>query len=201
MRVWKDLGLGAGLAQTRTERLGHPYTASVPSPVPGFLNLEVDGLVNLAHGERTVYALASWTTAISNRFDIVVSGGPAFIEVDQDLPVATPVLAPTGIQTLIVSTTRVSESTTGFHATLDFDYVFGQRAGLGALILYAGFDRYAGWDSIDDRRRPSNSRRAAGEAVIQRQPWRPVETSRSEGQERKERPARPRSSPPWRPQA
>src|SRR6187455_2972816 len=34
VRVWKDLALGAGLAKTRTERLGHPYTASVPSPVP-----------------------------------------------------------------------------------------------------------------------------------------------------------------------
>lgn len=135
VRVWKNVALGAGLSRIRTEKLAHPYTATVPQP--SGQNVVFSGVAaNTVHGERTVYALASWTATISNRFDVVLSAGPAFFDVEQDVPTATTVTAPNGLRVLTVSSTKLSESATGFHAGLDLDYVFARRAGLGILMRY-----------------------------------------------------------------
>jgi hypothetical protein len=105
--------------------------------VTGRLNLPSSGVAsNLAHGERSVYALASWTAMISDRFDVVFSGGPVFFDVRQGLPNATAAQSPAQGPVLFVTNTEFSESTTGLHIGMDLDYVFGRRAGLGALIRY-----------------------------------------------------------------
>ena len=138
VRIWKRISLGGGLSRTRTERLGHPYTASVPPPSPGLLNIPSSGVAGgLAHSERNAYALIAWTAPVSNRFDVVVSGGPAFLELEQDLPELSTVTGPLGGTLLVIRRGSVTESTTGFHVGVDFDYVFGRRAGGGVLVRYA----------------------------------------------------------------
>jgi hypothetical protein len=91
----------------------------------------------MAHGEKAVYALASWTTAVTNRFDVGLSGGPMFFDVEQDLPLVTPITTPVGGQSITISRTRVSESATGVHFGLNLDYTFAHRAGAGVLIRYS----------------------------------------------------------------
>jgi hypothetical protein len=137
VRVWRSVAFGAGFSRIRTEKLAHPYTASVPPPPPGLFNAEFEGSVgDVSHGERTAYGLVSWTATVSDRFDVVFSGGPAFFEVEQDLPSAAPVVAPNGLVVLTLSKSRLSKSTTGFHLGLDLDYVWARRAGAGILLRY-----------------------------------------------------------------
>ena len=106
--------------------------------MPGRLNLPINDVVTgMVHGESAVYALVSWTTAVSDRFDVVLSGGPMFFDVEQDLPNVTVITTPNGGQGLIVSKTRLSESATGLHVGLNLDYTFNHLAGAGILMRYS----------------------------------------------------------------
>ena len=136
--VWRQLGIGIGFSNI-TDELGHPYEAAVPWPIPGRLNIPASGSVaQLTHQERATYAIVSWTAPVSNRFDVVFSGGPAFFNVKQDLPTATPGFEPTsGLPVVFVGEREFSESTTGFFAGMDLDYLWGARAGLGVALRYS----------------------------------------------------------------
>lgn len=136
--MWKNAGLGAGVYRTSTDRLNHPYTASIPSPQLGRLNTDVTSVTpQMVHAERAAYLLATWTTRVTDRFDMVFSGGPMFFELEQELPEATPVAAPNGAQALVITPAAHTKSTTGFHLGMDLDYVFARRAGGGILIRYS----------------------------------------------------------------
>ena len=138
VRLWKGLSLGAGYSRTREEHLGPQYTASVPPPRPGLLNIETNGTINgLTHRESSTYAFASWTMPVTDRFDVIVSGGPTFFDVKQHLPALEVGIGPTGGTVLFVSTTPASESGTGFHVAMDLDYIFGHVGGFGAQIRYS----------------------------------------------------------------
>ena len=138
VRVWRGLSFGAGYSTTKGEKLAPQYTASVPAAQSNRLNLEVRGTMGgTVHSEKATYALLSWTTPVTERFDVILFGGPAFFELDQDLPDLSVVTAPSGAQALIVDRTRFSKSSTGFHIGMDLDYIFGDRAGFGGTVRYS----------------------------------------------------------------
>ena len=137
VKVWRQLGVGVGFSNM-SETTGHPYEGSVPAPIPGRLALPISGTIaQLARQERATHAIVSWTAPVSDRFDVMLSAGPAFFKLDQDLPTAEAGSAPGGIPTLFIGEREFSDSATGFHLGLDLDYLWGARAGVGTTLRYA----------------------------------------------------------------
>ena len=131
-------GLGYSRASTETS---FDFTASTNPASPGSFTRSVVGITpELEHSERTVYAFAALTRRVTRRFDFMLSGGPSFISVRQGLPTGL-TLDARGSTVLHVDTTTIEDSTIGFHAALDFNYLFHKRIGIGALARYT-------WGSI-----------------------------------------------------
>ena len=121
----------------------HEFTAST-TPAPGStftrtLNYITPGLT---HTERTIYVFAGMIKQVTNRFDAVIAGGPAFFALTQEIPdelIQTPDVFGRFVS---MDTRSVDESTVGFHGALDLNYLFHPRIGLGVLFRYT-------WGSVD----------------------------------------------------
>ena len=128
---------GAGFSSTSTTD-SHDFTAETLSPGgPGSFTRSVNGITpGLRHTERTVFIFAGATRQVTDRFDVMVAAGPTFFSVKQTVPVDITVSEPFG-QVLQIPTATVSESAIGLHGSLDLNYMFHPRIGVGGLVRYA----------------------------------------------------------------
>jgi hypothetical protein len=95
---------------------------------------------DLEHRERMVYLFAGVTGQVSDRFDLMFSGGPAFFTVRRDVPVHAsvtdrPIAA-------LIEVGEVEESAVGVVTGLDLNFMVRPRVGIGALVRYS-------WASVD----------------------------------------------------
>jgi hypothetical protein len=128
---------GAGFSRTSVTD-SHDFTAETVSPGgPGSFTRSVNGITpGLQHTERAVFIFAGITKQVTRRFDVIVAGGPTFFSLEQAVPTDVTISEPFG-QVLEMPMATVKESAIGFHGSLDLNYMFHRRIGVGGLVRYA----------------------------------------------------------------
>ena len=140
-RVWRNVAVALGYSRySDTSSVG--VTASIPDPL--FFDMAtVENLTGsgLSHSENALHLSAAYVLPITDRIDVTVLGGPTFFFVKKD--VVSDITVTDG--TLASATrTRLEETTTGGHFTLDVRYrLLGPRWGLqhigaGIFVRYTG---------------------------------------------------------------
>lgn len=136
VRVRGGLAVGAGYSRMRTDAFPQ-YTAVIPSPIGTNLPVTVnDTTPRLAHAEAVVYINAAWMRAKTDRFVYVLSAGPAFFTVHQDIPFTSAVLNLGILAAFTPTASMFTESAVGFHAGIDLNYMLGRHLGGGLLLHY-----------------------------------------------------------------
>lgn len=137
VRVWGDFGVGVGFSRFK-DSSNVEITARVPDPL--IFDNPHEQVVNageLKHAEAAVHVSAIWFVPVTTKFDVAVSVGPSHITVQQDTITISEANVAPGTATLNdVSRAEVSESTIGFHAGVDLNYLVTPRIGAGLLVRY-----------------------------------------------------------------
>lgn len=135
-RVWNNVAIGVGITFTQA-KADAAITGEIPDPVffssPRSATATVAGLT---HRELWYSALATWVLPVTDKIDVFVSGGPAFVQVQQELPTSVTVTEP-GPSIDDVGVTKFSKSGLGFVAAADMRYMITSRLGVGALAKFS----------------------------------------------------------------
>jgi len=139
-RLFGNFGLGFAYSRLSTEGSA-VVTATVPSPIvydqPRTANSTATGL---KHVEQGYHFQAVWMLPITDKFDVVFSGGPTLFQLEQDLvtsPQISEVGPPYSAVNLTMSTVTMSDSQIGFNVGADLTYRFANNVGVGAMVRYA----------------------------------------------------------------
>jgi opacity protein-like surface antigen len=132
---------GFGFAYSRLSATGAAdVTAQVPSPIYYDRPRTSSATVNdLEHVEDGYHFQALWMLPLTDRVDILLSGGPSWFSLTQGI-VTSPQIAEVGPPYTSVNVT-VSQSTTsgsqiGFNVGADLTYRFANNVGIGAMVRY-----------------------------------------------------------------
>ena len=135
-RVWNNVAIGVGVTFTQA-KADAAITGEIPDPVffssPRSATTTV---ADLTHREIWYSALATWVLPVTDKIDVFLSGGPAFVQVEQELPSSATVTEP-GPSITDVGLTTFKESGIGFVAAADMRYMITSRIGVGALAKFS----------------------------------------------------------------
>ena len=135
-KVWNNVALGVGITYTQAKS-DAALTGSLPDPVFFSSPRSATATVaDLTHRETWYAALATWVMPVTDKIDVFVSGGPAFVQVQQELPSSATVTEP-GPSITDVGVTKFSETGFGFVAAADMRYMITPRFGVGALAKFS----------------------------------------------------------------
>jgi len=133
---------GVGFSYSRLSTSGSALvSAEVPSPlVNGQPRKATSTLTELEHIEKGFHMQAIWMLPVSDKLDVVLSGGPTFFQLSQGV-VTTPKISEVGppytTVNMTVSMLTVSDSQIGFNVGADLTYRFANNVGVGAMVRYA----------------------------------------------------------------
>jgi hypothetical protein len=136
-RIGRRLGVGASVTFLTAQKTASALQASIPDPIfyDQFKTVTVT-TPGLAHQERGVHLRATWFQPITDKLDLALSGGPSFINVEQQL--TTTVTVPVGTQEVQVLTGTENGTAVGINAGVDVRYMITQRIGVGLAVEYGG---------------------------------------------------------------
>lgn len=135
-RVWNNVALGVGVTFSQA-KADAALTGTIPDPIFFSSPRSTTATVaDLAHREVWISALATWVLPVTDKLDVFVSGGPAFVQVEQELPSSATITEP-GPVVAEVGVTKFSKSGLGFVAAADVRYMITSRIGLGALAKFS----------------------------------------------------------------
>ena len=140
VRVWKNMAIGGGLVYTSTSQ-DLAVTGRLPHPFQFDRSREVNGTADgLARTETLAAFEVSWLVALARRVDMFVFGGPAYINVRQEM--ATRIqfnesypydsATYTGVETASVSGGGV-----GATGGIDVSYLVTKHVGVGGDVRYS----------------------------------------------------------------
>lgn len=140
VRVWRRLAIGIEVS-----RVSHADDADVSAKVPHpfFFNQprSVSGTATgLNRAELGIHVLAAWVAPLSNRWQLALSGGPSWINVDQDLVTDVTVTQTYPYDTATfagVTTQKITKNHAGFNVGAEADFLFTPRAGLAFGARYS----------------------------------------------------------------
>jgi hypothetical protein len=135
-RVWRNLAVGASYTflQSKSDA---SIAGTIPDPIRfSTLRSASASVTDLNHRESWIAGLLTWGLPITDKMDILISGGPAFVTVEQELPTGATVTEP-GPTLTNIAATSVSESALGFIVGADVRYMVTSRIGLGVLAKFA----------------------------------------------------------------
>jgi hypothetical protein len=146
LRIWKNLTVGAGYHQEQNDTEG-ALTGSIPSPVffnrPRTLTHPVPGL---ERKEKATHLMIGWVVPIGSKFDLMISGGPSFFRVEQDVVSDVRIGEGANFTTVVADpevTTR-KQSVTGYNVGADATYIVWQndnvRVGAGGFVRFTMAD-------------------------------------------------------------
>jgi hypothetical protein len=137
-RVWRELTAGVGFSYFKSAGTGSTV-ASIPSPVLFNQNraVTVDS-EDLNRKEVGAHIKFSWFIPVNDKIDIALSAGPSFVQVTQDLVIATAADIPPGTQTVTPRIAGQQKIGIGVNASFDGTYKITAKFGVGLLIQYAG---------------------------------------------------------------
>jgi hypothetical protein len=142
-RVFKNLTVGVAYHQ-ETNTTESALTGSIPHPIffnrPRNFSTAEGGLYRR---ENATHLMFGWIVPVSTKLDVLVSGGPSFFRLEEDVVSEIEIVERGGAYTevLVVPTvTSQKRSTTGFNVGADATYIFWQndsvRLGAGAFFRY-----------------------------------------------------------------
>jgi len=140
LRVWKNMAIGAGLEVVPTSQT-LDVTGRLPHPFQFNQFREVEGTADgLARTDALVALELSWYMALARRVDMFVFGGPAYINVRQEM--ATRIRFnesyPYDTATFTgVDTTSMSGGGVGVTAGVDVSYLVTKHVGVGGELRYS----------------------------------------------------------------
>jgi hypothetical protein len=140
VRVSGNFGLGFSYSRSSTDGSAL-VNAEVPSPVvKGQPRKATSTLAELEHIEKSLHFQAIWMLPVTDKFDVVLSGGPTWFHLSQGV-VTTPMIWEVGPPYTTVNMTTsmvtVSDSQIGFNVGADLTYRFANNFGVGAMVRYA----------------------------------------------------------------
>ena len=111
-------------------------TASIPDPIVySQPSTVVRDASDLHHTERALHLQAALSVPVSPRFEVMLSGGPSFTRVSQEVATAS---IDTATQAVSVSRSSQSGTAIGFNAGAQGTYFLAERYGIGLFAGYAG---------------------------------------------------------------
>jgi hypothetical protein len=140
IRVFGNFGVGFSYSRLSTDGSA-AVSAEVPSPIYYDQPRKVASTATgLEHVEEGFHVQAIWMLPITDKFDVVFSGGPTLFQLSQGV-VTTPKFSEVGppytAVNMTTSTVTVSDSQIGFNVGADLTYRFANNFGVGAMIRYA----------------------------------------------------------------
>jgi hypothetical protein len=139
LRVWKRLGIGAAVSVFRRDetvetdtRAPHPFFFETPRTVTG-------SVAGIGRSERAVHLMAQYTLA-AGRLRAIVSAGPSFLAVEQDLVTAVVYDEAFPFDTAAFrsgDTARARGTAAAINAGADVFWMFGRRVGAGGVLRFA----------------------------------------------------------------
>lgn len=135
-RIRRNLAVGVGVSfiEGKSEA---DVTGSIPDPIQFDAHRSTSATASdLAHREIWFAGLLTWAMPITDKIDVFFSGGPAFVQVVQELPTAATITEPTPTITG-VTVTKFSKGGIGFVVGADVRYMITTRIGLGALAKFS----------------------------------------------------------------
>jgi len=139
VRLWKALGIGVSYSKfsnTSTAQVSasipHPFFFNQPRAISGTAT-------NISHDESTINAQVLVFVPAGSRLLLVLSAGPSFITVQQDLVTAVHWDEAYPFDTATfrsADTASPSNRSTGVNASADIVFRFGKSFGVGALLRY-----------------------------------------------------------------
>src|SRR5262245_10321560 len=140
LKVYRNFTVGVSYHQEQNDTEGR-LTGSIPSPVvfnrPRTLDQPVPGL---ERKEKAAHLQFGWVVPINEKFDVLVSGGPSFFRMEQD--VVSDLTFGEGSSTVVAnpSITTRKKSATGFNVGADATYILWQndsiRLGAGGFVRF-----------------------------------------------------------------
>lgn len=142
LRLWKNLTAGVAYHQEQNDTEG-AATGSVPSPF--FFNRPrtLTAAEPLDRKESATHVTLGWVVPISNKFDVMVSGGPSFFRLTQEV-ISSVAHNETGATSSTVNATldteERSKSVTGYNVGADVTYIAWSndsiRLGVGGFFRF-----------------------------------------------------------------
>lgn len=140
VRAWKSLVLGAAVSYYSKANSAQ-VDAQLPHPFlfdhPRLVSATASGL---ERSETGTHLFIGVIVPATNRMNIVISGGPSFFQVQQDL-VSQVTYAQTypydEVQFTGVTTERIKDHTVGYHAGADITVKFSQHVGVGGTLRFS----------------------------------------------------------------
>lgn len=142
VRVWRNLTIGVGYHQEENDT-DSSLTGSVPSPV--FFNRPrtFDHPVVLERKEKAAHLVIGWAIPINEKLDILLSAGPSFFRLEQDV-VSSVEFGEQGspFTTVVVDADVRTEkkSLTGYNVGADVSYIIWSnddlRIGAGGFVRF-----------------------------------------------------------------
>ncbi len=139
--VWKQLGVSVGVSRFSTST---PATLTGTVPHPFFFNRlrSVSGSVSgLKREELAVHVQGRGILQLSQRFEVMVFGGPSFFQVKQAVVADFTISESYPYDDATFQSATTSEpkaSRIGFNAGGDVAFFFSRQVGVGATAQYAG---------------------------------------------------------------
>jgi hypothetical protein len=134
VRVWRRMSVGVdvswlskGARGSIAAQMPHPFYFNRPRAVSGDAS-------DLTRVETAVHAQVAWTAPLPHRWQLVVSGGPSWFMLDQDLVNGVVLTETYPFDTAAfgsAAASRRSGSALGFNAGGDFVYMLRTHVGVG----------------------------------------------------------------------
>lgn len=135
-RVYGDIYVGLAVSRF-ADSSDAAYTASVPDPVVFNRFRQTTGVQTaLDRTELSFNPNISWVTPLTDKLDVSLGVGAAFIQLTQMLPSDFTVPPGTQRADLIISEEKATAK--GFYGNLDLIYSLAERYGVGGFVRYSG---------------------------------------------------------------
>jgi hypothetical protein len=143
IRVWRNLTIGGGYHQEQNDTDGQ-LTGAIPSPIffnrPRTLNETVAGL---NRKEQATHLMLGWVFPFGSKFDVILTGGPSFFRVEQDVVSDVTIGEQGGAFTTVLAQPTITprkKSQTGYNVGADATYIVWQndsvRLGAGGFVRF-----------------------------------------------------------------
>jgi hypothetical protein len=137
-RVWKRLAFGVGVTYYSSSG-DAGVEAELPHPFFDRQFRHVSGTTPASRDETGAHIMAAWLLPLSNRFRVILSGGPSVLNVSQTLVTDVQFSETFPYDTAVftgASKTKASNTAIGFNAGADLFWMFSARIGAGGLVQY-----------------------------------------------------------------
>ena len=137
-RMWKRITVGAGVTHF-SQRSGARVDAQLPHPFFDNQFRAVEGTTSALRGETAAHLLIGWMQPLSDRFRVIITAGPSFVNVEQTVVTDVQFSETYPYDTAEftgAATRRTSRGAPGFNAGADVSWMFSRRAGIGALVQF-----------------------------------------------------------------